>query len=352
MHWLSARLASVLGVCGCAALCAQSGTYIGSGACGRCHPAEFRQQSASGHARALYSAAQHPLAPAFLPKTVLERKPRYRFQFSYPDKVLRVNVFDSENVMDIPIEWAFGAGEQAVTFVSRIDPNWYLEHYFTYYPAIGRMGVTPGQQALEPKSLPEAAGLVYKALDPEEGILRCFQCHSTGQVVTSGGVIRPGETGVHCESCHGPGSAHARKPDRKLIQNPKRKSAAELNDFCGVCHRPPAANGTLIDWNYSWNVRHQPVYLSQSACFRKSNGSLSCLSCHQPHEALRRDSGSYNAVCASCHNAAHRDSAMSNCIDCHMPRVSPQPPLRFTNHWIGVYREGAKLKPLRSSNVN
>jgi hypothetical protein len=30
-----------------------------------------------------------------------------------------------------------------------------------------------------------------------------------------------------------------------------------------------------------------------------------------------------------------------------MPLVSPQPALRFTNHWIGVYRAGAKLKPIR-----
>jgi hypothetical protein len=28
-----------------------------------------------------------------------------------------------------------------------------------------------------------------------------------------------------------------------------------------------------------------------------------------------------------------------------MPRVSPQAGLRFTNHWIGVYAAGAKLKP-------
>jgi formate-dependent nitrite reductase cytochrome c552 subunit len=38
---------------------------------------------------------------------------------------------------------------------------------------------------------------------------------------------------------------------------------------------------------------------------------------------------------------------VANCIDCHMPKVSPQIPLRFTNHWIGVYGPGAKLKPIR-----
>lgn len=338
------RVISLLGLCALA-LSAEPPSYTGAAACGRCHASESRQQSASGHARSLYAAAQHPHAAAFVPKAQLERPPHYRFEFSLGPKDFRVHVFDPENVIDIPIEWAFGAGEQAVTFVSRIDQSWYLEHYFTYYPAIGRMGVTPGQQELTPKRLPDAAGLVYKALDPDAGILRCFECHSTGPVSTAAGAIRPAETGVHCEACHGPGSAHARSPERKLIQNPRRMRAAELNQFCGNCHRPPAAQGAAIDWNYSWNVRHQPVYLSQSACFRNSKGALSCLSCHQPHQALRRDAGYYNAVCASCHEAAHSGASMRNCIDCHMPRVAPQPPLRFTNHWIGVYRDGSRLKP-------
>jgi hypothetical protein len=30
-----------------------------------------------------------------------------------------------------------------------------------------------------------------------------------------------------------------------------------------------------------------------------------------------------------------------------MPKVSPRAPLRFTNHWIGIYREGFPLRPRR-----
>jgi hypothetical protein len=63
---------------------------------------------------------------------------------------------------------------------------------------------------------------------------------------------------------------------------------------------------------------------------------------------------SYNAKCRECHNAAAREPAeacgdpnTSNCVACHMPTVLPQPWLRFTNHWIGVYSGGGKLKPRR-----
>ncbi len=332
------------------AFCAPTGGYVGAKICGQCHASEFRQQSASQHAHALSRPVEHALASAFLPKNILERAPQYRFQFSLTSKQFSVRVFDDKDVIEIPIDWAFGAGQQAVTFVSRINRDWYLEHHFSYYSAIGKMGVTPGQQRIEAKNLPEAAGAVYKGTDASVGIIHCFRCHSTGPLETSGDAIRPEDAGVHCEACHGPGSLHARTADPKLIRNPGKMRASELNDLCGSCHRMPPPKGVQIDWNSSWNVRHEPVYLSQSACFRKSKGALSCISCHRPHQALQRDAAIYNRVCRSCHAGIHtRHPEMSNCIDCHMPRVSPQPPLRFTNHWIGIYREGAKLKPVASN---
>jgi Cytochrome c554 and c-prime len=324
---------------------AQDRTYTGAHACGRCHPDEYRKQSATAHARALYPAAKHPLVSSF--DTTPQHRSAYGYRFvSLPDE-FRVSVFDAKDVMDVPIQWAFGAGEQAVTFVSRIDRDWYVENYFSYYPAIGKMAVTPGQQNIEPKRLPEAVGLVYKSLDAQEGIVRCFRCHATGPIDIAGAGISPSEIGVHCEACHGPASQHVRSSDPKHIENPRRMTAAELNNFCGECHRPPAAKGTQIDWNFPWNVRHQPVYLSQSACFRKSNGALSCLSCHKPHEDLRHEASYYNGICAGCHASAHASTrGMTNCIDCHMPRVTPQAPLRFTNHWVGIYGADSHLRPI------
>jgi hypothetical protein len=324
---------------------AQERRFTGSAVCAQCHPDENRKQSETAHARALYRTKTHPLVPSIGAKT--GHRSSYDFKFTLSQDELRVTVSDDKDVINLPLDWAFGAGAQAITFVSRIDRDWYVENYFSYYPGFGKLAVTPGQQSIEPRTLPEAVGLVYRALDPKEGVVRCFRCHSTGPIDTTGSGISPTETGVHCEACHGPASEHVRTSNPKLIENPRRLTASALNDFCGECHRPPALQGTQIDWNFSWNVRHQPVYLSQSACFRKSSGALSCLSCHQPHEPLRRDVSYYNGICTGCHAAAHAGvSQMRNCIDCHMPRVTPQAPLRFTNHWIGIYGAGAHLKPI------
>jgi len=88
---------------------------------------------------------------------------------------------------------------------------------------------------------------------------------------------------VRCEACHGPGSLPVEAASlgqaeraKRLIQNPGRMFASDLNQFCGNCHRAPQ-DGPLSNWSKAWNVRHQPIYLSQSACFLKSNGALSCL---------------------------------------------------------------------------
>ncbi len=322
--------------------------YVGARVCAGCHAQQYAEQSRSAHAGALERAAEHPTSDAVVAEAMLTRGPRFGFQFRRQDSELRVRATDGDAVMDIPVEWAFGAGEQAVTFVTRVNADWYLEHYFSYYPRLRALAATPGQGAVRAETLQAAMGLLYKALDPAAGILGCFECHSTGPVETAGGEIRPAELGVRCEACHGPGAAHVRAPRKGSIQNPGRMPAEELNRFCGRCHRPPATKGFEIDWNYAWNVRHAPVYFSQSACFRKGGGKLSCLTCHQPHEALRRDTSYYRGRCSGCHSAERRPPKAvcgSNCVDCHMPRVSPQAGLAFTNHWIGVYGAGAKLKP-------
>src|SRR5262249_59663025 len=94
------------------------------------------------------------------------------------------------------------------------------------------------------------------------------------------------------------GAAHVRSGGgAQTIQNPKRLSAGELNLFCGACHRKPPEAGEETDWSNAWNIRHEPDYLSHAACFRKSNGALSCLTCHEPHAPVNESAGAYYKSC-------------------------------------------------------
>lgn len=287
-----------LGVC-CEGL---YGQYAGSQACAACHPAQFAAQAKSEHA--------HALAPA---------------------------------PPGSPGEWAFGAGRKAITYVSHIDEETYVERAASYYASTKSMGVTPGHKA--------GVDLEYPTFHPTTSALRCFRCHSTGQpTLAKGFAIQPAELGIRCEACHGPGAAHvAAGGGADTIRNPRRLNAVELNAFCGTCHRKPPEAGVEGDWTDPWNARHQPASLSQAACFRKSAGALSCLTCHDPHAPLVTSAKAYDQRCEGCHHEVrHRTStAGAACVTCHMPQVQePAPEIQFTNHWIGIYAKGNSLVPV------
>ena len=286
---------------------AAAGQYIGSAACGKCHPKQYSEQSKSGHARSLSRAREHPLASRF-PGT--------------------------------PGEWAFGAGDQAITFVSRAGKEFYVEHGLSYYARSKSMALTPGHSS--------DAGVRYRTFDPDAAILRCFQCHSTGplRMDDDGGIV-PSEVGVRCETCHGPGEGHAQS--KAPIHNPKRMSAVEVNDFCGACHRKVSGPEEFTNWNDPWNTRHQPLYLAQSRCFLKSSGKLSCFTCHTPHSPVSRSADLYSSQCRSCHEMPRHKTNIGSqaCTTCHMPAVKLNENLRFANHWIGVFGKGQTLRPVR-----
>jgi hypothetical protein len=334
--------------------------YVGAASCAFCHPAESEAQASSAHAHSLSPAPTHPVA--FTPMQELFRPPRYRFRFRFEDGALRVAVSDPVEETVLPVDWAFGAGEQAITFVGRLDADSYIEHYFSYYAAIRSLASTPGHDGLPSNTLGLASGMLYPSVDPVTGIIKCFECHSTGPpIVGNDNEITPAELGVRCEACHGPGSLHVEAAShgepgraRSLIANPGRLSAGDVNLFCGRCHRTLIPQSDF-EWSKPWNVRQQPVYLGRSACVLQSKGAMSCLTCHSPHQALQKDSAYYDRKCSGCHAAETHpgvsgkafSTAEGTCVGCHMPRVSPQANLIFSNHWIGVYGPDDKLQPIR-----
>ena len=329
--------------------------FVGRDVCASCHAQQAATHAKSGHAHALRPAAEHPLAAEFQGRLA---RGRYQYRFDVVEGRPTAVVTAGDEALRVVLDWAFGAGEQAVTFVSQLDEDAYVEIAASYYPAGGAIDLTPGHQTLRPNGLAEALGVHHRTFSPEAEILRCFRCHATGPLALDEEfAVQPAELGVECESCHGPGEAHvaavrAGEIERaaQLVRQPGKMPPAEQLAFCGRCHRPPASDGERIDWSDPWNVRHQPVYLSRSPCF--AGGALDCLTCHEAHQPLRRDAdGWYAARCGGCHSAeTHPPAAVcraskQSCIDCHMPRVAPHPRLAFHNHWIGVFDAGRPLRP-------
>ncbi|MEZ5361691.1 MAG: multiheme c-type cytochrome [Bryobacterales bacterium] len=216
---------------------AEDSGFAGRQVCASCHAEQARLQAGSGHFGALSKPGEHPLARQFETAESLVRAPGFEFRVVASEDELAVEAAFGDMARRSVVDWAFGAGDQAVTFVSQVDDQWYLEHYWTFYSTTGRYGPTPGHQMTEADDLGQALGVMYRTLSPQTEILRCFRCHSTGPIALGEGfAIEPSEQGVQCEACHGPGAEHAalatagkldssRPVDREPRQARARRSA-------------------------------------------------------------------------------------------------------------------------------
>jgi hypothetical protein len=247
----------------------------------------------------------------------------------------------------------FGSGRHAVSFVTLIDGKdggtEGLEHRVTAFGSKERLDITPGTRGFDVVRDVENFGVVL----PEGEILdRCIECHTT-QFKIEGKQLTNLLPNVTCESCHGPGARHVAAVRKGESESHIRAhwNAQEQLEMCGVCHRrtdwlpdPPDRKDIKI-------VRFQPVGLSQSKCFIKSKGKMSCLTCHDPHDAPSEDRPGYDVRCMSCHSPTDKQqtkcpvSPREKCVECHMPRIEAHKEFVFSNHWIRV-RKPDDLAPL------
>ena len=140
---------------------------------------------------------------------------------------------------------------------------------------------------------------------PDESVRRCVHCHSTNFRAIQDPEGRPeaGDHGIGCERCHGPGGHHLRAVDAKFpdlaIARPKIATAAQVVSICAQCHKAPESASPLSP-TY---IRFQVPTLVRSRCYTES-GSLSCVTCHNPHRDASRNASDYEAICLQCHSSA------------------------------------------------
>jgi hypothetical protein len=324
---------------------------VGERVCRECHPGESAHYSRSGHAQTLRPAAGRALARQLAGLTVVDPElPSVTWTYALRDGKFTVNRVEAGRVQELPIDFAFGSGHHATTFVTltRTDPTRpvALEHRLTYFARSGTLDVTPGQTLAMPDSAKTPLGLFHMPMET----FKCFRCHTTvvstqGQTTLDPATMVPN---VSCERCHGPGRSHvaaarhgAEAEDLVMPFGPDRGTADDEMRLCGQCHRhPETGRPERIRRDNPEIVRFQPVGLMQSACYRTSRGALSCVTCHDPHARLSTRLSTYEAACLSCHRSAPRAtcpvSPQTGCIDCHMPTRDAGQSVLFHDHWIAV----------------
>ena len=335
-----------------------SAAAIAVPACRECHSEIDSRQAESRHRHALEPILESPSAAVLLKEPIAEARGeiRYRYQTS-PNGLLLTTQRGSQTASAI-IEWAFGAGAVGRTVVGRFRGQ-YFEHRLSYYTELGRPSLTPGQ----PPETPVTAEAAIGELQSPDLAFRCFNCHATNvKKADAGPDLSEAIPGIHCERCHGPGTAHVtaahgHKPAaeiRSSIFDPRRLPPKAIVEVCGECHRAPKPGqlSSTPELDDPLAVRYQPFGLMASRCFIESK-QLSCLTCHDPHDnARRKDDAFYTHRCLSCHDnekrvasritkarqSACKRALKENCLPCHMQRVTPAPYLTFTDHRIRIYR--------------
>ncbi|PYX50700.1 MAG: hypothetical protein DMG76_34010 [Acidobacteria bacterium] len=326
--------------------------YAGTAECAKCHFATAASQRLTEMARASTRSMDAETLDGHKRLTFQQLPYRYEILRS-GDQVLG-SVRDERSSISRPLLFAFGKGVVGHTYIYKVAGNWF-ESRVSYYAELGDLDLTTGHAHLPPAELERALG---RLLEPEEA-QRCFGCHTT--VSTTAHHFDPEQSiaGVTCEACHGPGLKHVQAmktghidQGKKSILNPRSLDAASSVDFCGACHR---TFGDVVQMNVNGvaTVRFQPFRLEESRCWGRTNGQLTCVTCHNPHEPLIHDIASYDQICLRCHSQSssssagkgHRTVACSvgkaDCVGCHMPKVQiPGMHHAFTDHWIRIAKNG------------
>ncbi len=332
--------------------------FSGSGACTACHADEVPAHPSSMVRAATLAVESHFLSPRT--RLSSHANPLIYYLTASASGDLTLSASGGPAAAQ-KLDWVIGDGVLGRTFLYHADGRWYQSE-FTYYTTDHSLDVTTGLSRGRPHG---NASIMGQVLTTDE-TRRCFGCHTVHATTAAGFNPLHAEAGLGCEACHGPGQAHVTaarafvaQPSslRASIFNPAKLLPADSIDFCGSCHRTFSDAVLALGGTTSpAAVRFQPYRLEESKCWRTTEDErLTCVACHNPHDALNRDSASYDGKCVSCHrtvtSASHAEhlatvcpKATGQCTTCHMPKVKvPSMHGDFTDHDIRIVRPGEAM---------
>jgi nitrate/TMAO reductase-like tetraheme cytochrome c subunit len=361
-------------------------SFAGSATCANCHKNIYDTHLNTAHFRTSALANDTNIIGSFekgknafvyneREKMVMEKRVDGFYQFAYVD-----NVEKKSQRFDMVI----GSGTKGQSYATWTGSN-LSQLPITYFTSAQQWSNSPGYPNRIALNRPITS--------------RCLECHATfaeklavqeskSETFDKNKMI----LGVDCESCHGPAAKHVEFQTKnptittsKFIINPASFNRQQSLDMCAVCHGGRmqktkqsfsfTAGDNLADYfaidNKSADANSIDVHgnqygmLKASKCFLKS-GTMTCITCHNPHENEKGNVALFSQKCINCHNDTHKENGSckmtaklgptinKDCITCHMPEQPsmaiavmlqgkdvPTPALMHT-HLIKVYSDETK----------
>lgn len=371
--------------------------FVDESSCAKCHADIQSDYEQVGMFNSFYRPGSRPSIEDFSKTFHHESSDRYyQFLKKGDDLVFRRFQRDSEgeriNELDMVVDWIMGSGNHVRTYLFQTPSSEIFEFPVSWYTQSQQWQMSPGYD-----------------LQDHDGVGRrvryeCMNCHNSNEnsIVVHGpppAVHSYSDSlpeGIGCQRCHGPGAEHVRLAETPgatenaisdAIINPAGLPAQRRHEICMSCHMLPSVvipsirrfdqpefgyrPGQPVSKHRLWleideagrknedrfEIDHHAYRLLQSRCFQKSNGKLSCLTCHDPHRKVMESERieHYSAICQQCHNEPGFDSGhetmvaswkqsqdqykstqANDCAACHMPsrRTQDVVHVAMTDHMI------------------
>ena len=314
-------------------------SYVGSKVCATCHAEIYRKYLETTMAKASGAANRGIIYGEFTHKP---SKVHYRI---YEENGRAWLSFD--RAKDRPLEgkrellYFIGSGHRGRTYLFS-ENGFVFEAPINWYGQGNTWDMAPGYKETReiPLSLP--------------ALTSCLRCHTSSFQLPAEGTdnkyVLPlfAEDGVACERCHGPGKAHSEKSGP--IVNPAKLPAERRDEVCMQCHLEGDVaieqNGKhlygyipgdelasyvhylLLKKSGASNPRAVSHFeaLVQSKCRKKTGDSMTCTTCHDPHDSPSAELrvSYYRSRCLGCHGESfgnRHHAKKRDCTSCHMPRM-------------------------------
>ncbi|MBI3450050.1 MAG: tetratricopeptide repeat protein [Acidobacteria bacterium] len=377
--------------------------YVGSESCRPCHAQIGESFATTGMGRSLYPLTPDRVVEDFTRKNrfdVVADRISYEMVAGGDDHFMRMDVHDADGSVltsaTRKIRYVIGSGNHSRSYVSE-DGGGLYQMPICWYPDKPGWDLCPGYELNG-----EHFGRKIEA--------SCLFCHDARVSLAAGTenhFAEPLPHGIDCERCHGPGDLHVARwktlsdhpPESDdTIVNPRKLGRVTRIQVCLQCHlgdsdagarvtrpdhdlrdfRPGGHIGEYLDvlsfdppMANRFGLGSQGDRLMLSRCYKESGGGVDCLTCHDPHVSVfskSRPADQFRRACLTCHTTAscavseperRRQSALDDCVACHMRRSEPadQRYTAFTDHWIrrridppappAAERPGATLSVLR-----